>query len=200
MTAAVCEPVVATGGPKALSAAFAGTHAWCNEKMVLSDELSDGMALPDFSPLPPGLDEREAHREFLARIAEGQALTYEASTRRNDDSLFPVRVQLEVLERGDQQVIRGIVWDLSERKEAQARLLSTERLRILGQMASGVAHDLNNILAPILMSVDELRERLPEAGDQETIATLETCCRRGGDLSACSACRGLRRGCGAPRR
>ncbi|MGE6786246.1 siderophore-iron reductase FhuF [Ensifer adhaerens] len=48
MTAAVSEPVVATGGPKALSAAFAGTHAWCNEKMVLSDELSDGMALPDF--------------------------------------------------------------------------------------------------------------------------------------------------------
>ncbi len=48
MTAGVCEPVVATGGPKALSAAFAGTHAWCNEKMVLSDELSDGMALPDF--------------------------------------------------------------------------------------------------------------------------------------------------------
>ena len=42
------EPVVATGGPKALSVAFAGTHAWCNEKMVLSDELSDGMALPDF--------------------------------------------------------------------------------------------------------------------------------------------------------
>lgn len=31
-----------------MSAAFAGTHAWCNEKMVLSDELSDGMALPDF--------------------------------------------------------------------------------------------------------------------------------------------------------
>ena len=48
MTTGVCEPVVATGGPKALSAAFAGTHAWCNEKMVLSDELSDGMALPDF--------------------------------------------------------------------------------------------------------------------------------------------------------
>lgn len=48
MTAAAPEPVVETGGPKALSAAFAGPHAWCNEKMVLSDELSDGMALPDF--------------------------------------------------------------------------------------------------------------------------------------------------------
>lgn len=48
MTAAVCEPVVETGGTKALSAAFAGTHAWCNEKMVLSDTLADGMALPDF--------------------------------------------------------------------------------------------------------------------------------------------------------
>ncbi len=125
------------------------------------------MSLPDFSPLPPGVDEGEAQRELVARIREGQALSYEASTRRRDDSLFPVRVQLEPLTWGDQQVIRGIVWDLSERKEAQARLLRTERLRVLGQMASGVAHDLNNTLAHVLgnlqlllSSIDDPAQRI----------------------------------------
>lgn len=34
--------------PKGLSAAFAGPHAWCNEKMMLSENLSDGIPLSDF--------------------------------------------------------------------------------------------------------------------------------------------------------
>ncbi len=131
------------------------------------------MALPDFSPLPPGVDEQEAHREFLARLSEAQALTYEASTRRNDDSLFPVRVQLEVLERGDQRVIRGIVWDLSERKEAQARLLRTERLRILGQMASGVAHDLNNTLAHVLGNLQLLLSSVDDPAQRALIERVQ---------------------------
>lgn len=36
------------GGAKLLSAAFAGPHAWCNEKMMLSETLSDGIGLPEF--------------------------------------------------------------------------------------------------------------------------------------------------------
>ncbi len=47
MTAAA-EAIMDTGSAKILSAAFSGTHAWCNEKMMLSDDLSDGMALPEF--------------------------------------------------------------------------------------------------------------------------------------------------------
>jgi PAS domain S-box-containing protein len=113
------------------------------------DELLQ-MAIPDFSPLPPGVDERAALTEFLQRVLDSGTVAYESSTRRRDDSLFPVRVQLEVLERTPEPMIRGIVWDLSERKEAQAQLLRTERLRVLGQMASGVAHDLNNTLAHVL--------------------------------------------------
>jgi PAS domain S-box-containing protein len=85
-------------------------------------------------------------------------------------------------ERGVARSILAINTDVSERKRLEARLLRAQRMESLGTLAAGVAHDLNNILAPILMSVDELRERLPDAGDQETIATLETCCRRGGDL------------------
>jgi len=36
------------GRPPRLSAAFAGPHAWCNEKMMLSEDLSDGIPLPEF--------------------------------------------------------------------------------------------------------------------------------------------------------
>ncbi|WP_156943331.1 ferric iron reductase protein FhuF [Ensifer sp. WSM1721] len=48
MTTAGRESMVHVGGPTPLSAAFAGPHAWCNEKMVLSADLADGIPLPEF--------------------------------------------------------------------------------------------------------------------------------------------------------
>jgi len=48
MATAGRENMVETGGPTPLSAAFSGPHAWCNEKMVLSADLADGIPLPEF--------------------------------------------------------------------------------------------------------------------------------------------------------
>jgi PAS domain S-box-containing protein len=45
---------------------------------------------------------------------------------------------------------QGIARDVTERKRLEQQLLQTERLRALGEMASGVAHDFNNILGAIL--------------------------------------------------
>jgi CheY-like chemotaxis protein/two-component sensor histidine kinase len=70
-------------------------------------------------------------------------------------------------------VIRGIVWDLSERKEAQARLLRTERLRILGQMASGVAHDLNNTLAHVLGNLQLLLSSVEDEGQRAVLERVQ---------------------------
>ncbi|MDX0422483.1 siderophore-iron reductase FhuF [Sinorhizobium medicae] len=48
MAAGARESMAVFDGPKGLSAAFAGPHAWCNEKMMLSENLSDGISLPEF--------------------------------------------------------------------------------------------------------------------------------------------------------
>ena len=42
------ESVIHAEGPKGISAAFAGPHAWCNEKMMLSADLADGIPLTEF--------------------------------------------------------------------------------------------------------------------------------------------------------
>lgn len=44
-------------------------------------------------------------------------------------------------------------------EEAQQRVLQQERLRLLGQMASGIAHDINNAISPVSLYVDSLLER-----------------------------------------
>ncbi|MDK1375038.1 MULTISPECIES: siderophore-iron reductase FhuF [unclassified Sinorhizobium] len=48
MTTGGHESMADVGGAKLLSVAFAGPHAWCNEKMMLAEELSDGIPLATF--------------------------------------------------------------------------------------------------------------------------------------------------------
>jgi hypothetical protein len=54
----------------------------------------------------------------------------------------------------------GISRDISERKRLEEQLLRTQRLESIGTLASGIAHDLNNILTPILLAVPMIRDGL----------------------------------------
>jgi PAS domain S-box-containing protein len=65
--------------------------------------------------------------------------------------------------RGRPRSITGVAMDITTRKEAEAvrhRLAKGERLRALGQMASGIAHDLNQSLALITGYSDMARQEL----------------------------------------
>src|SRR5207245_592880 len=52
----------------------------------------------------------------------------------------------------------------------------------IGMLAGGIAHDLNNVLAPIMMSVDLLKGRLPDEDSQKILEALEVSARRGADM------------------
>ena len=73
----------------------------------------------------------------------------------------------------------GTHMDITERKELEAQLLHSQRLEAVGTLASGVAHDLNNILTPMLMASSLLREKLPEARDRELMSLLDEGGKRG---------------------
>ena len=114
-----------------------------------------------------------AWSEFLAR---GRT-TGETPLRRKDGSVVVV----------DYSAIAGIlpglhltIWrDISERRTLQAQLLRQQRLESVGRLASGVAHDLNNILAPILMVPAMLRPYLNDTSGLMLLATVENSARRG---------------------
>ena len=59
---------------------------------------------------------------------------------------------------GNPKSILALTTDITEKKKIEAQLLRSQRMESIGTLASGIAHDLNNILAPILMSASIHRE------------------------------------------
>jgi len=72
--------------------------------------------------------------------------------------------------------------DVTEQKILEARLLRAQRMESIGTLASGVAHDLNNILAPIMMSVPVLRRDLTPEQRDEIVTTIEMSAKRGAQI------------------
>lgn len=72
--------------------------------------------------------------------------------------------------------------DVSERKKIEAQFLRTQRMESIGTLAGGIAHDLNNVLTPILMSVDVLRDKVPDAQGRRMLGILESSALRGAEM------------------
>lgn len=98
--------------------------------------------------------------------------------RRRDGRLVPVEIGLQFVSgAGRRPVFISVARDITERKALEARNLRDQRLEAIGSMAGGIAHDLNNALAPITMSVDLLRAKYP--ADAELVDILDQASRRG---------------------
>ena len=72
--------------------------------------------------------------------------------------------------------------DITRQKQLEAQFLRSQRMESLGTLASGIAHDLNNVLAPILMSIQFLRDTVADEASRTMLATLETSAQRGADI------------------
>ena len=86
-------------------------------------------------------------------------------------------------EAGGPKSVLCINTDITERKSIEAHFLRAQRMESIGTLASGIAHDLNNLLAPILMGVDLLRHFGVAAGPcEEVVAGIERSAKRGSKL------------------
>lgn len=75
-----------------------------------------------------------------------------------------------------------IAEDITGKKQLERQYLRAQRLESVGTLASGLAHDLNNVLAPIVMALRLFRAKLPDPEDQELLTNLESSARRGADI------------------
>ncbi|MGA4577275.1 PAS domain S-box protein [Limisphaera sp. VF-2] len=78
--------------------------------------------------------------------------------------------------------VLAILTDITERKQMQAQLLHAQRMQGIGALAGGIAHDLNNLLAPILMAAPLLKETVEDPESRAMLETMEQCAQRGADI------------------
>lgn len=78
--------------------------------------------------------------------------------------------------------IQGVLTEVTKQKELEDQLLRAQRLESIGTLAGGIAHDLNNVLGPIMLCLEVMRARIKDEPLQKMIATIESSAKRGSDL------------------
>ncbi|OYW76471.1 MAG: hypothetical protein B7Z37_08535 [Verrucomicrobia bacterium 12-59-8] len=84
--------------------------------------------------------------------------------------------------QGRPKSILSINTDITERKKLEQQFLRSQRMESIGTLAGGIAHDLNNVLAPIMMSIELLKLQERSEQKQSILATIEGSARRGADM------------------
>ena len=83
---------------------------------------------------------------------------------------------------GNPTAILNINTDITEQKQIEAQLLRAQRLENIGVLAGGIAHDLNNVLGPILVVGHLLRDKLPNEENRRMLDTATASARRGAEM------------------
>lgn len=138
-----------------------------------------GHKIPDLLRQASGASS-EPRRLLLEQDAWSGELTQTTKTGKS----LTVFSRWTLLRDEQKQPIRilAINADLSEKKLLEAKFLRAQRLEAVGALASGIAHDLNNILAPVLMAAPLLRSEVKHADSRAMLDTIESCAQRGADI------------------
>ena len=100
--------------------------------------------------------------------------------RRRDGTEFTGELHVQALDSGPEGGVVVQIDDVTERERARHNELRAQRMESIGTLAGGIAHDLNNALAPIAMGLELLRTRYPQ--NASLIDTMEKCTRRGAGM------------------
>ncbi|OKH11834.1 hybrid sensor histidine kinase/response regulator [Fischerella major NIES-592] len=105
-------------------------------------------------------------------------------TKSGKKVLVSSRWSLVCQEDGTPKSILTVDTDITEKKQLETQLFRAQRLESIGTLASGIAHDLNNILTPILAVSQLLPLKFPNiySEHEHLLEILEDSARRGADL------------------
>jgi two-component system, cell cycle sensor histidine kinase and response regulator CckA len=85
-------------------------------------------------------------------------------------------------DQGEPKSILIINTDITENKRMEAQFLRAQRMESIGTLAGGIAHDLNNVLSPILMAIDMLQLKATDENSKRWLDVLRTNAERGGNM------------------
>jgi PAS domain S-box-containing protein len=95
---------------------------------------------------------------------------------------FPIEASISQVEANGQKFYTVILRDITEKRRLEAQFLRAQRLESIGTLAGGIAHDLNNLLSPILMAVQMLQLKFTDEQSQKMLQLLRANAERGADM------------------
>lgn len=123
---------------------------------------------------------QQIHETHLEKGSwEAEVIRY---TKDNREITVHARWTLVRDSNGNPKSVLAIEFDITKRKKREKHALQAQRLESIGTLAGGIAHDLNNVFAPILMSIDLLKIDTMDPRLTEVIETLHTNAKRGAEM------------------
>lgn len=95
---------------------------------------------------------------------------------------FPMEASISQVESDGQRFYTVILRDVTEKKRLEAQFLRAQRMESIGTLAGGIAHDLNNLLAPMLMAVQMLQLKFTDDQSQKMLQLLRVNAERGAEM------------------
>ncbi len=117
----------------------------------------------------------ELYSNFWQKLLNKEVYKGELLNKAKDGKLLNVEVSVSPIV-DHHSVLLGflaIQRDVTERKQIEEQYYRSQRLESLGTLAGGIAHDLNNVLAPIMLAVELLKKQYKGDQSQSMIETLE---------------------------
>jgi len=163
----------------------AGTIEWVNPGFTaLTGYTAEEAVGRNPRVLKSGRHAPEFYANMWATIKRGEVWSGEMFNQRKDGGLYHEFMTIAPI-RDEANVIRhyvAIKQDMTERKALEKQLARAQRLESIGMLASGIAHDLNNIFAPILLSLELLKLKYPTADARKTLEMIEGAGQRGAGI------------------
>jgi PAS domain S-box-containing protein len=134
--------------------------------------------------VPPEIVD-DMRKTFAKLVSDGEEIrhfTNEILTRSGQKRLLQWNNSLTYSRSGEVTGTASIAEDVTDRVRLEQQLLRAQRLESLGTLAGGIAHDLNNLLLPILMGVTLLKRFDPNEASLKAINNIERSVRRGSEL------------------
>ena len=130
---------------------------------------------------------KEHSRQFDAArqaIIQGGEWQGEMHQVRRDGSEIIVESRWTLVrdEQGQPKSILVINTDITAKKHMESQFLRAQRMESIGTLAGGIAHDLNNVLSPILMAIDMLQLRSTDEASKKWFEVLRANAERGGNM------------------
>ena len=147
-----------------------------------ADEVLGTVVTDLFYPGGDASEVRQAYDDVLARGEWTGEL--QPQTKNGAKVVIESRWTLVRDASGEGRSILSINTDVTDRRQLEQQFYRAQRLESIGTLAGGIAHDLNNVLSPIMLGMGLLKDRLDDEVSREILDTISGNARRGAEMVA----------------